>query len=134
MKKTLREIMTISPTTVSENDTLLTLKRIYEQPHFHHHIPVTRSGKVVGMISLLDFMHAIGDATLDETHPNYQKSVKEIMSSHITSLNSQVSIDEALKIFLKNEIHAIPVTENDRMVGIVTSTDLLKHYSESVID
>lgn len=128
----IKDLMTPRPECVSVQDKLLDLKHIFERRNFHHHIPVTDSGKVIGMISLIDFMHALGNATLDENEPVYQKAVSEIMSRNVITLEQNLPISKALNIFLKNEIHALPVVDHDKIVGIVTSTDLLKHFAQKL--
>ncbi|MEY4603906.1 MAG: hypothetical protein RIT43_1198 [Bacteroidota bacterium] len=130
MEMLLKELMTPDPECVSAKDKLIDLKHIFERKNFHHHIPVTDSGKVIGMISLIDFMHALGNASLDEDEPVYQKSVSEIMTHNVVSLGQDLPIEEALKIFLKNEIHAIPVVSQGKIVGIVTSSDMLKYFAQ----
>jgi acetoin utilization protein AcuB len=129
-KTTLKEIMTRLPVAVSANDSLLELKHIYERQKFHHHILVKEGDKVIGIISLVDFMHAIGSAGLNDDDPHYKKKVKDIMSSPVTMLDGNTEIRQALNLFLRNEIHAIPVTENGVVNGIVTSTDLLRFLAE----
>jgi CBS domain-containing protein len=124
--------MTVTPLCVSKNDSLLTLKHIYEKQKFHHHILVTEHKQVIGIVSLVDFMHAIGNAGLNDDHPVYLKKVREIMTPHVIMLDGATEIQEALTIFLKNEIHAIPVTKDGILSGIVTSTDLLRYLAEKV--
>ena len=130
MKILLKELMTPHPECVSAKDKLIDIKHIFERRNFHHHIPVTESGKVIGMISLIDFMHAIGNASLNDNEPVYQKSISDIMTTNVISLDQGLPAEEALTIFLKNEIHAIPVVDKGKIVGIITSTDILKHFAQ----
>ncbi len=132
-KTLLKEIMTLQPICVSPEDSLVALKHIYERQKFHHHVLVTENQKVIGIVSLLDFMQAIGHAGLNEDQPVYKRKVKEIMSTHVHMLEEDIDISEALGIFLKNEIHAIPITAKGVLRGIVTSTDLLRYLSEKSI-
>jgi len=129
-KTPLKEIMTHLPVTVSAGNSLLELKHIYERQKFHHHILVKEDNKITGIVSLVDFMHAIGSAGLNDDDPHYKKKVKDIMSTPVTMLDGNTEISQALTIFLRNEIHAIPITENGIVNGIVTSTDLLRFLSE----
>jgi predicted transcriptional regulator len=131
-KTPLKDIMTPTPVRVSKNATLLALKQIYQKQKFHHHILVTHYNRVVGIISLLDFMHAIGDAGLDETHHVYRKKVAAIMTPNVVMMEETDEVQKALAIFLKNEIHAIPITENGVLKGIVTSTDVLRYLADEV--
>ena len=52
-------IMTKNVVCVSPNQKILDVKHIFEKKHFHHHIPVTENNKLMGMISLIDFMYKI---------------------------------------------------------------------------
>ncbi|MEP3389808.1 MAG: CBS domain-containing protein, partial [Reichenbachiella sp.] len=66
-----------------------------------------------------------GDRTLFEELEAV--SVKALMKRPIT-IGPEGTISEAADIFLKNHFHALPVVDGTRLVGIVTSTDLLKYY------
>ena len=59
-------IMTKNVVCVSPEQLILDVKHIYEKKDFHHHIPVTENGKLVGMISLIDFMYNIKGAGIND--------------------------------------------------------------------
>ncbi|MEF8847929.1 MAG: CBS domain-containing protein [Candidatus Thermoplasmatota archaeon] len=46
--------------------------------------------------------------------------VKEVMTEDIITVNKNVSLKYVLKLMKKNEITKIPITEDDKVVGIVT--------------
>jgi len=51
--------------------------------------------------------------------------VTDVMTPYLITIDNYANLAEAYEIMLKNKIRRIPVTENDRLVGIVTMKDLL---------
>lgn len=128
MKSTLiTKIMTTELDTVTPSQKLVDVKHIYEKMNFHHHIPVTDKGLLVGMVSLIDFMRKVDQAGLDDNAPVYQDLiVKDIMTSNPYFLLSSETVEEAAKILSKGEFHALPIVENDKLVGIVSTGDVIQ--------
>jgi acetoin utilization protein AcuB len=120
-------IMSTSVECVRPDQKLIDLKHIYEKQSFHSHIPVTENGKLVGMISLIDFMRAVSYATLDDNEAVYhEKLVADIMSINPVSAADNSSIREIAALLSKGEFHSIVLTNNDAVSGIVTTTDLVR--------
>jgi len=120
-------IMTSELTTAGPDDKLLKLKHIYEQQEFHSHIPITEGDKLIGIVSLIDFMHAIEDATLDDGHEAYQtKFVRDIMTQNPLTVTSNTSIRETAEMLAARSFHSILVVDDGNLKGIVTTHDILK--------
>jgi len=114
---------------VSPQDKILVIKHLYERQQFHRHFPVLEEGRLVGMVSLADYMHAIGDATLDDNEPVYSlKKVEDIMSSNPVTVSKDTSIADAGALLAKGEFSSIIVLDNGRVSGIVTTTDLIRYF------
>ncbi len=114
--------------TVSPDQPILAVKHIYEKIDFHHHIPVIEDDRLVGMVSLTDFMRGIGQSGYADNEPIYATlKVSDIMTSNPESLDESSSIEDAAKILAKGEFHSLPVLKDNRLVGIVTSTDLIRY-------
>jgi acetoin utilization protein AcuB len=127
LHRTVADIMTKKVVCVEPQQPILDLKHIYEGAHFHHHIPVTENGKLTGIVSLIDFMRAISEASLDDNDAVYHsKKVSEIMSIHPISVSSNTTIGKVAEILAKGEIHSIVVADNNEVVGIVTTADIIK--------
>jgi CBS domain-containing protein len=123
------DLMTKNVVCVSPNQKILDLKHIYEKQQFHHHIPVTENDKLVGMVSLIDFMRAIHTATLDDTEVVYHTlCVKDIMTENTVSMAENTPIKEVAEILAKGQFHSIVITENNAVKGIVTTADLLRFF------
>lgn len=114
---------------VGPQDQILVIKHLYERQKFHRHFPVVENNHLVGMVSLADYMHAIGEATLDDNEPVYSlKKVEDIMSHNPVTVSKDTSIAEAGSLLAKGEFSSIVVLDEGRVSGIVTATDLIRYF------
>lgn len=120
-------IMTTNVVCVEPQQKLIDLKHIYERPEFHSHIPVTENDKLVGIVSLINFMRAIHNATLDDNEEVYHNmKVSDIMTLSPVSMKSDITVREAAEVLSKGQFHSLIIADNDQIKGIVTTTDLIK--------
>jgi CBS domain-containing protein len=94
-------------------------------------LPVLEDKKLVGIIS--DVEIALAFASLKKSfslgkqkHHLDELLVKDIMRSPVVWSSPSMSIQDAAQLMLKQNIGALPLMENDKLVGMVTRTDLLK--------
>lgn len=122
-------IMTSPVECVMPNQKIIDLKHIYESQHFHHHIPVTENGQLVGMVSLIDFMRAISYASLDDNEAVYSsKTVSDIMSIHPVGIDESSKISVVANLLSKGEFNSVVITKDNHVIGIVTTTDLIRYF------
>jgi CBS domain-containing protein len=123
------DLMTKNVVCVSPNQKIIDLKHIYEKQQFHHHIPVIENDKLVGMVSLIDFMRAIQNATLDDAEVVYHTLfVKDIMTENPVSMSENTPIKEVAEMLAKGQFHSVVITKNNAVKGIVTTADLLRFF------
>jgi CBS domain-containing protein len=114
---------------VTPEQKIIDVKHIYEKKRFHHHIPVTENDKLVGMVSLIDFMYEIKGAVLDDSNAIYNElTVKDIMTPNPFTISAETSIEAVAEVFAKGRYRAIPIVENESVVGIVSTADLIRFY------
>lgn len=100
-------------------------------------MPVIQDGKMLGIISDKDLIHAApSDATsLSVWEINYLVSrihVKDVMTTHVLTVTEDTPIEEAARIMADNKIGGLPVMSDDArpggrgVVGLITETDLFK--------
>ena len=82
-------------------------------------------GNIVGIITEYDIVNAI----LDDRKLDSLKA-SELMHKEIITLDVEADISEALKIFKEKHIVRVPVTENGKLVGILSRIDALKGILE----
>ena len=123
-------IMTKNVVCVSPQQKIVDVKHIYEKSNFHHHIPVTQNNKLVGMVSLIDFMYRINGAGLDDRNEVYNTlTVKDIMTTKPHYSTPETSIEEIAKILSKGKFRAIPILNAEKeIVGIVSTADIINSF------
>ncbi len=89
------------------------------------------SGKMVGIVSDKDLLHAAPSPATSlsvyELHYLLAKlTIKQVMSSPVISVTPDTPLEEAARVMADNKIGGLPVTEGDRLVGIITETDVFK--------
>lgn len=122
-------IMTKNVVCVSPDQKILDVKHIYEKKKFHHHIPVTKNGKLVGMLSLIDFMYHIKGAGLRDDEAVYNElCVRDIMSPNPYAISPDTSITNVAEELTKGRYRALPIVSNEDVVGIVSTADIIRYY------
>jgi acetoin utilization protein AcuB len=89
------------------------------------------SGKMVGIVSDKDLLHAAPSPATSlsvyELHYLLAKlTVRQVMSSPVISVGQDTPVEEAARVMADNKIGGLPVMEGDRLVGIITETDVFK--------
>ncbi|MEM1321869.1 MAG: CBS domain-containing protein [Bacteroidota bacterium] len=131
--------MTTNLITVNPQDKLEKVKAIFDE-HNIHHLPVVRYKEIVGIISktdLLYFLKGLGDdqyqAVLNTARlKNY--NADQIMTTGLAKLESTDRINVALEVFKTNLFHAIPIVDNDELVGILTTYDIIDELSREEVN
>jgi CBS domain-containing protein len=127
------DVMTKNVICITPNQDLLDVKHIYEKQEFHHHIPVVENDKLIGMVSLLDFMYHISGAGITDDNEVYTKlKVKDIMTPNPFSMTSEATIKEVANILTEGNYHAVPIMENEKIVGIVSTADIIKYFLKDI--
>ena len=129
-KITVKEIMTKDLTVVSPTERLVHARRLMMEDHVGR-LPVVEDGKLVGMLTSKDLMRAFIDFRKNVPE-KYQKSqIKEVLVEYIMSSNPTVTsrdatISEVAKIMIETGFNGLPVVEDNKVVGIITQTDILR--------
>ena len=89
------------------------------------HLPVVDHGQLVGIISDRDLLLAgEADAGADDlVFPS--KTVAEILTPRPITCSPATTVAEAARMMIDKKIDALPVVSGGKLVGLVTSTDLL---------
>jgi signal-transduction protein with cAMP-binding, CBS, and nucleotidyltransferase domain len=82
---------------------------------------VTEDTKPIGIVTERDFVTIVAA----EGRPLFTE-ISEVMSSPLITIDPEETIWEASEMMKENGIHKLPVKENEQIVGIVTTTDIVK--------
>ncbi len=122
MNEAISTIMTKNPIVLSPSDSLMRVKEIFTK-HRIHHIPIVKNGDLKGIITTYDLWK------LNTNHNTYEiMTIQEVMTKSVAVVNESDKVGTAAELFLDNRFHALPVVNNqDKLVGIVTSFDVMKY-------
>jgi len=115
---TVGEMMSSPVTTVPAT---MPLTKVVEMMYVSKHLgfPVTERDTLVGMLTLTD---------VNRTSPIDREAmqIKDVMTREVITLPPTASVIDALRLMSTRNIGRIPIVHEDRIVGIVTRTDILK--------
>lgn len=130
------EIMTTNVITLNVSDTLEKAEKLFKK-HTIRHIPVVEGKNILGMLSYSDLLRiSFADVSDDESHVDnfvYDVfSIKQVMAKNMYMVPPYATIKEVAKMLAKKEFHALPIVEDNELVGIVTTTDLINFLVEEL--
>jgi CBS domain-containing protein len=125
-------IMTENVITLKRSDSLETAEKLFKKHHIRH-IPVVSGNVIIGMLSYTDLLRiSFADSVYDDDdHVDsivYNMfTIEQVMVKKVVSVSPSNSIKEVAEILSKSEFHALPVVDKNKLVGIVTTTDLINY-------
>jgi acetoin utilization protein AcuB len=127
-----RDVLTPNVISVSPKTTLPEAVRLMRERGIRH-LPVVEDGKLVGIVSDRDLKRAMASpATSLEVHElTYllnRLAVGEIMTRTVITIGAMFPVEEAARLMVMEKVSALPVTDADRLIGIVTETDVLELF------
>ncbi len=135
-KKTpISKIMTRNIISVNMSQSLKVAYDLIKEKNIRH-LPVLSNGKVVGILSKTDldkagFINSYDKDDLDAIiYENL--TIEQVMITKIKTVQTTDSIYDTAVLLTQNVFHAVPVLDGDKLVGIVTSTDLIKYLIEII--
>lgn len=126
-------IMTTQLVVLNTTDSLEKAEHLFKK-HRIRHIPVIEAQKrIVGMLSLTDLLRisfadgAYEDEEDIETVVYEMFSLSQVMAKNIKTVTPDTTIKEVAELLAREEFHALPIVDEGNLVGIVTTTDLIKY-------
>jgi acetoin utilization protein AcuB len=135
--------MTPDPTTITPDDSYSEALRIIRENKFHHLPVVDKKGKLIGIVTEADLLHASPSAatSLSIYELNYllaKLTVREVMSSPVITVPEDEPLEEAAKVMVNKRISCLPVmrdgdpstSSGQALVGMITETDIFRAFVE----
>ncbi len=126
-----RDIMSHRLVSVTPDDTLAQIRKIFDNLNIHH-VLVVEDNEIMGVISDRDILRNLSPYvdTLGATpHDNdtLARRAHQIMTRHPRTISSDLDITEAGKVLLQSDFSCLPVVDDlDLPIGIVTWHDILR--------
>jgi acetoin utilization protein AcuB len=111
-----------------------TLKRMQEEKVRRFPV-VDDDGKLVGIVSDQDLLYAAPSPatslSIYELHYLYSRiTVQEVMTRKVITVDEKDPLEEAARIMVDSKVGGLPVMRGDKLVGIITETDVFKTFME----
>ena len=135
MALTAKDVMTTELITVTPATPLSEFARICSEDNVSG-APVTRvDGSLVGIVSKTDLIRRFLDEHprlgAPEESPPWDSDIRQvgdIMQAEVLTVVPETPLREIAERMSADRVHRVVVMEHDKLVGIVTSIDLLAHY------
>lgn len=114
---TIAEVMTRNPITLDINASMRDALDLIGKNKISG-APVTRDGKLIGILSTEDLIRSLRDGRID-------RKVTVYMTQNVITVHEYDQVVEALKIFAKTKVGRLPVVDiNNKLIGILTKGDI----------
>jgi acetoin utilization protein AcuB len=125
------ERMTRNPVTITEDTSIDDALHLMRERKVRRFPIMDKAGHLVGIVSDKDLLHAAPSpaSTLSVYEMHYllaKLTVKKVMSSPVITVSPDMPLEDAARIMADNKIGGLPVLDGDKLVGIITETDIFK--------
>jgi acetoin utilization protein AcuB len=126
-----RDRMTLRPIIVSPETTHKQAAELIREHKIHHLPVVDNKGNLVGIVVEQDLLAAqpspATTLSIYEIHSLLSKlEVRQIMSHPVFTTTGDCPLEEAARLMLDKYVGCLPVMENNRLVGMITDTDIFE--------
>jgi CBS domain-containing protein len=125
-----RDFMTTDVTTLQDTDTLLDARMVFVRSSFRH-LPVLHGKRLVGIVTEHDIRQHSPSLLTGVGQEEYNRvlettPVTRAMSKDPVTVRADQPVFEAAQILYSRRFGCLPVVENGELVGIVTTSDMLR--------
>lgn len=130
-----RDRMTPRPITITADVAVDKALQLMHGENIRRLPVIDKHGKLVGIVSELDLLKVSPSpaTTLSIYEIPYLLSkikMEDVMTRDVTTVTEDTVLEEAARIMADNKIGGLPVMRGDKLVGIITETDLFKVFLE----
>jgi acetoin utilization protein AcuB len=126
-----KDRMTPNPVIIRPETTHKQASELLHERNVHHLPVVDKQGRLVGIVVEEDLLAAqpspATTLSIYEIHGLLSKlKIKQIMKHPVYTTTPNCPLEEAARLMLEHRIGCLPVMENDKLVGIITDTDIFE--------
>lgn len=96
------------------------------------HLLVVEDDRLVGIVSDRDLKRPTPADTAELGDRLARVTVSEIMTRPVLTVPPRSTVEDAARLLVREKISALPVTLGDRLLGIVTETDVLRLFVQAL--
>ncbi|NIS67576.1 MAG: CBS domain-containing protein [Proteobacteria bacterium] len=126
----IKDVMTENPITVEADALVIDAQKIMKEKNIRR-LCVIEKGKLVGIVTQHDLLKSSPSpaTSLSVWEINYlwgKMKVRDVMHRNPLTVSPETTFEEALVLGQKNKIGSFPVTDNGKLVGITTESDIVR--------
>lgn len=126
LESSVKNIMSTELYLLNIQDPISLVRKMFEKTGLRH-LPVVSNHKAVGMVDINDLHLAYINVLEPELKsPNLELRVKDFMHRDPQCIDENQTIKEVADLFTSGIAHALPVMNYEGVVGIITTTDIIK--------
>jgi acetoin utilization protein AcuB len=130
-----RERMSPNPVTIGAQSTITEALRVMRENQVRRLPVLDEQGDLVGIVSEKDLLYAspspATSLSIYEMHELLSRlKVSELMTTELITVTPDTLLEEAARIMADSKIGGLPVMQGQRLVGIITETDIFKVFLE----
>lgn len=91
-------------------------------------IVIVQHDRPIGIVTHKDILRGIVKTNLGPL----SVPARQVMSTPVITINENTSLEEAAKLMTKKRVKKLPVVKDDKLVGIVTSMDLVREHPKVI--
>ena len=117
-----RDVMKKEVVTAKMNDDIKQISKILKEKNISNMPVISADGTLVGIVSEQDIIKKMQSE-------NFMKlTAKDIMTKDVVSVKENDHIEYVSKIFIEHAYRRLPVTKDERVVGVITREDIISNF------
>lgn len=127
------KIMTPDPISINLSNKISDAVQVFKERNINH-LPVVSGDQLIGMISKTDierisFVNGFGDDKAN-TAVYDMLNIEQVMTKQLETVQADDQVRDAAELLARGKYHALPVTKDGALAGIVTTTDVINFLLE----
>ena len=114
--------MIVNPVTVTENTSIQNAIELMKEKGFRHLPVVSKEMKLKGFITLSDLKQGLIPAMVGDL------TLSDLMITDPITVAPDDDLETAARLIYEHKISGMPVVVNDKLVGIITESDILRAF------
>jgi acetoin utilization protein AcuB len=129
--------MTSDPVTITTNTSLKDALELVRSKSFRHLPVLDEDGGLVGIVTEKSLVYAspTPTTTLSIFEVDYILSrirVGQVIQGSVITVGPDLPIEEAARVMIDHRIGCLPVVEDEKLVGIISDTDIFRVFVEGL--
>lgn len=130
-----KDRMTPNPVTVTEDSSFEDALHLMKEKQIRRLPVVNKNGRLVGIVADKDLFSAspspATSLSVFEVHYLLSKmKMRSLMTKRVITVGCDCPLEEAARIMVDHKIGSLPVLKENKLVGIITETDIFKTFVE----